>query len=165
MVQRRGALSEVTSLQKEINKIFEQLAHLEMSDTGLGLGDLGEWFPRVDVFETRSEVVVKVEAPGFTKSDLSVVFRGPKMILSGEKRQPKADRSVRGYLCIERSFGKFSRSLYIDRAVDLTKATASLKAGVLTIVLPRLNDRRGSEFRLTIEDGEPKPQKRLGAKG
>lgn len=161
MVQRRGALSEVTSLQKEINKIFEQLAQLDMTDNNVGLG---EWFPRVDVLETRDEIVVKVEAPGFNKSDLSVVFRGPKMILTGEKKQPKADRSVRGYLCIERGFGKFSRSLYIDRAVDLTKASAVLRAGVLTITLPRLKDRRGSEFRLTIEDGETKASKKLIAK-
>lgn len=158
MVQRRGALSEVTSLQKEINKIFEQLAQLDMADNNVGLG---EWFPRVDVLETRDEIVVKVEAPGFTKGDLSVVFRGPKMILSGEKKQPKANRSVRGYLCIERGFGKFSRSLYIDRAVDLTQASAQLRAGVLTITLPRLKDRRGSEFKLTIEDSESKASKKL----
>jgi HSP20 family protein len=161
MVQRRGSLSEVTSLQKEITKIFEQLAQLDITDNGMGLG---EWFPRVDVLETGGEVVVKVEAPGFTKNDLSVVFRGPKMILSGEKKQPKADRSVRGYLCIERGFGKFSRSLYVDRAVDLTKATADLRAGVLTITLPRLKDRRGSEFRLTIHDGESRTPKKLATK-
>ena len=86
------------------------------------------------------------------------------MILSGEKKQPKADRSVRGYLCIERGFGKFSRSLYVDRAVDLTQASAELHAGVLTITLPRLKDRRGSEFRLTIEDGESKTPKTLVTK-
>jgi HSP20 family protein len=154
MVQRRGVLPEVTSLQKEVGKIFDQLAQLESSEPG-GIG-LGEWFPRVDVFETSKEVVVKVEAPGLTKSEISVAFQGPKMILSGEKRQSKTDRSIQGYLCIERSFGKFSRSLYIDRAVDLTKAKADLSAGVLTVTMPKLKDRRGSEFRLNIEDLEPK---------
>ena len=154
MVQRRGALPEVTSLQKEVGKLFDQLAQLESSEPG-GIG-LGEWFPRVDVFETSKEVVVKVEAPGLSKSELSVSFQGPKMILSGEKKQSKADRSIRGYLCIERSFGKFHRSLYLDRAVDLTKAKAELAAGVLTVTMPKLKDRRGSEFHLTIEELEPK---------
>lgn len=151
MVQRRGAVTEVTGLQKDIKKIFEQLSQLEGTEAGIGLG---EWFPRVDVFETRHDVVVKVEAPGFSKSDLSVSFRGPKMILAGEKKQSEMDRSVRGYLCLERSAGKFSRSLYVDRAVDLTKAKAELSEGVLTVTMPKLNDRRGSEFRLTIVDTE-----------
>ncbi|MGH9336043.1 MAG: Hsp20/alpha crystallin family protein, partial [Vicinamibacteria bacterium] len=99
---------------------------------------------------------VKVEAPGLAKSEISVVFQGPKMILSGEKKQPKMDRSIRGYLCLERSFGKFTRSLYIDRAVDLTKAKAELHSGVLTITMPKLKDRRGSEFHLEVEEVESK---------
>ena len=148
MVQKRGALSEVTGLQKNINKLFEQLASLNSSEAGIGLG---EWFPRVDVLETKDCVVVKVEAPGFEEDDLEVVFRGPKMILSGEKKQSKANESVRGYLCLERSFGKFSRSLYIDQAVDWTRASAQLVDGVLTVLIPKLEDRRGSEFRLSID--------------
>jgi len=157
MVQRRGALPEVSSLsslQREFSKIFGQLSELDTSDAG-GIG-LGEWFPRVDVLETAKDVVVKVEAPGLAKSEIAVAFQGPKLILSGEKKQAKVDRSIRGYLCLERSFGKFSRSLYIDRAVDLTKATAALEAGVLTVTIPKLKDRRGSEFHLEIDDVESK---------
>ena len=148
MVQKRGALSEVTSLQKDITKLFEQLGQLDHTEAGIGLG---EWFPRIDVFDTKKNVVVKVEAPGFETEDLEVVFRGPKMILSGEKKQSKSNESVRGYLCLERGFGKFSRSLYIDQAVDLTHASAQLDEGVLTVLIPKLEDRRGSEFRLEIQ--------------
>lgn len=148
-----NALSEVTSLQKDINKLFEQLAQIDRSEVGVGLG---EWFPRVDVFETKSSVVVKVEAPGFTADDIEVVFRGPKMILTGEKKQSRVDASVRGYLCLERSFGKFQRSLYIDQAVDFNRASARLAAGVLVVSVPKLEDRRGSELRLTIQsDSSP----------
>lgn len=157
MVQRRGALPEVSSLaslQREFGKIFDQLSQLDTSDAGAIA--LGEWFPRVDVLETAKDILVKVEAPGFAKNEISVAFQGPKLILSGEKKQAKVDRSVRGYLCLERSFGKFSRSLYIDRAVDLTKAQAELDAGVLTVTIPKLKDRRGSEFRLEVQETELK---------
>jgi HSP20 family protein len=157
MVQRRGALPEISSLsslQREFGKIFDQLSELDRSDAG-GIG-LGEWFPRVDVLETAKDVVVKVEAPGLAKNEIAVAFQGPKLILSGEKKQAKVDRSIRGYLCLERSFGKFSRALYVDRAVDLTKARAELEAGVLTVTIPKLKDRRGSEFHLEIEEIESK---------
>jgi HSP20 family protein len=159
MVQRRGALPEVSSLsslQREFSKIFDQLTQLDGSDAG-AIG-LGEWFPRVDVLETAREILVKVEAPGLAKNEIEVTFQGPKLILSGEKKQAKVDRSVRGYLCLERSFGKFSRSLYIDRAVDLTKARAELESGVLTVTIPKLKDRRGSEFRLEVEESDSKPK-------
>ena len=149
MVQRRGALSEVASLQKDVNKLFEQLAQLQSPDSGIGLS---EWFPSVDVFETDQNVVVNVEAPGFEVEDLAVVFKGHKMVISGEKKQPEEKDSTRGYLCLERTFGPFNRSVYIDQAVDFTKATAKLQRGVLTVSMPKLKDRRGNEVRLTIED-------------
>ncbi len=149
MVQKKDALPEVTTLRKDINKLFEHLAQFDGAEPSIGLG---EWFPRVDVLETKQSVVVNVEAPGFGVDDLDVVFKGPKLVLSGEKRKPGVDGSVRGYLCLERSFGKFNRSLYIDQATDLTQAHAELREGVLTVTIPKLEDRRGSEFRLKIED-------------
>lgn len=148
MVEPRGSLTEMAALQKEVNRLFEQLAHFEGTGSELGMG---EWFPSVDIFETKSSLVVKVEAPGMTTGDLSVVFHGHKLIVSGEKKQPREEKSVNGYLCLERSFGKFSRSIYIEHAVQLSKASAKLDQGVLTITMPKLKDRRGSEFRLTIK--------------
>jgi HSP20 family protein len=151
MVERRGAFPERLSLQKEVNKLFEQLAHFERTGTGLGLG---EWFPGIDVVETKNNLVIKVEAPGVGKNDISVAFHGHKLIVSGEKKQPKEDKSVAGYLCLERSFGKFNRVIYIDQAVQLSKAAATLGQGVLTITVPKLKDRRGTEFRLTVKEVE-----------
>ena len=38
-----------------------------------------------------------------------IAFHGHKLVISGEKKQPKEDKASAGYLCLERSFGKFSR--------------------------------------------------------
>jgi HSP20 family protein len=149
MVQKRGTFSERATLQKEVNKLFEQLAHFERTGTELSLG---EWFPSIDVLETKSNLIIKVEAPGMGKNDISIVFHGHKLVVSGQKKQPKEEMAVNGYICLERSFGKFNRTIYIDQAVQLSKATATLGQGVLTITVPKLEDRRGSEFRLAIKE-------------
>ena len=52
-----------------------------------------------------------------TKKDLTAAFQGHKLIVSGEKKEPKTEQPINGYLCMERSFGKFTRSIYIDQAV------------------------------------------------
>ena len=41
MVRKRGALSDVTSLQKDINKLFEQLAHLDSTEAGTSVSASG----------------------------------------------------------------------------------------------------------------------------
>ena len=151
MVERRETVSEIAALHKEFNKLFDQLTHFENSESRV---ELGEWFPSVDVFETRNQLVIKVEAPGMSKNELAVTFYGHKMVISGEKKQPREEKSVDGYLCLERSFGKFSRAIYIDAAVDMTKANATLAQGVLTVAMPKLKDRRGSAIRLPIKEQE-----------
>ena len=87
-----------------------------------------------------------------SKRDITAAFQGHKLIVSGEKKEPKSEQPINGYLCMERSFGKFTRSIYIDQAVDLAKADAELGQGVLTITIPKLKDRRGSKIRLKIKD-------------
>ena len=148
MVERRDAVPEMTAIQKEISRLFEQLAHFERSEAGLGLG---EWLPSFDVFETKDSLVIKVEAPGMTKRDVTAAFQGHKLIVSGEKKDPKTEQA-NGYLCMERSFGKFTRSIYVDQAVDLARADGELGQGVLTITIPKLKDRRGSKIRLKIKE-------------
>jgi len=149
MVERRDAFPEMGAIQKEIGRLFEQLAHFERSEAGLGLG---EWLPSFDVFETKDTLIIKVEAPGMTKKDLTAAFQGHKLIVSGEKKEPKTEQPINGYLCMERSYGKFTRSIYVDQAVDLAKADAQLGQGVLTITIPKLKDRRGSKIRLKIKE-------------
>ena len=149
MVERQDAFTEMSALQKEVSKLFEQLAHFERSESGLSLG---EWLPNFDVFETKDNLVIKVEAPGLTRKDRTAAFEGHKLIVSGEKKEPKSEQPINSYLCMERSYGKFSRSIYIDQADDLAKADAELGQGVLTITIPKLKDRRGSKIRLKIKE-------------
>lgn len=157
MVRRRGALSEVASLQKNINQLFEQLVQVQGTENMTGIG---EWFPSVDVVESDKTVVVTMEAPGLGPEELKVSIRGAKIMIVGEKRQNNDGPAALGYLCMERSFGKFSRSVYIDQAVDFTRARAELDRGTLSISLPKLRDRRGSEIQLPIE--APETSERTG---
>jgi HSP20 family protein len=148
MVERRGAFSELITLQKEVNRLFEQLAQIDQAETGMAPG---EWCPPVDIFESDENLIVKVETPGLSSEDISVAFKGSKLIIAGEKKEPK-EAEPASYLCLERTFGRFSRTIYVDQAVEFTKATAEMQNGVLTIIMPMLKDRRGGQFRLAVRD-------------
>jgi len=148
MVERRGAFPELITLQKEVNRLFEHLAQIDSAEKGIAPG---EWCPPVDIFESEDNLVVKVETPGLSSQDVLVAFKGSKLIVSGEKKEPK-DAEPASYICLERGFGKFSRTVYIDQAVEFTRASAEMRQGVLTITMPMRKDRRGGAIRLTVQD-------------
>ncbi|HYK88246.1 MAG TPA: Hsp20/alpha crystallin family protein, partial [Acidobacteriota bacterium] len=54
------------------------------------------------------------------------------------------------YYCLERRYGRFDRSIPIHWVVDARAARASLERGVLTVKLPKLEDRRGQLVKIPI---------------
>jgi HSP20 family molecular chaperone IbpA len=56
------------------------------------------------------------------------------------------------HLCSERSYGRFSRIVPLRWTVSVREATAQLANGILLIRLPKIEDRRGTEFKLTVKE-------------
>jgi len=87
--------------------------------------------------------------PGLSPESLRVACSNGQLVVSGERREPRAP-GVAGFLCMERPHGRFSRAILLDSPVDVPQAAAHLAAGVLTITLPRLKDRRGREAVIAV---------------
>jgi HSP20 family protein len=141
----RPHLTALTLLQREVNQIFERLASLEPPAAELA----SEWCPSVDVFERGGKLVVVLEVAGLAPEALRVVCRERELVVTGERKE-KRPAGIAAFLCMERPLGRFTRSVPLDVAVDLKVAEAHLAAGLLTITLPRLKDRRGRETVIPI---------------
>jgi HSP20 family molecular chaperone IbpA len=92
----------------------------------------------VKVTETDDEIRISAEVPGFTEEDVQIKVDRQRLFIGG--RQEKAsisedekDESV----CSERSINKFYGEYLLPAEIDLEKATAELKNGVLDIRLPK----------------------------
>lgn len=102
----------------------------------------GECHPPLDVVETQSAVEVIIDVAGVPAEALRVLFRTDTLLIAGEKA-PVAAASEPTFHLVEREFGRFARAVRLTGAFDLSRAQASLNAGELTIVLPRIDERRG----------------------
>lgn len=137
---------DLPALQREINLLFERLSAFDRAEPAAG----GEWIPSVDVFERDGALVVVAEVPGLGPESLRVAIRDDSLVLSGERRARRP--SVAGtYLCLERPNGRFTRTIPLERALDARRATARLSGGLLTITIPRRDERRGRETLVPIE--------------
>ncbi|HYR05580.1 MAG TPA: Hsp20/alpha crystallin family protein [Gallionella sp.] len=95
-----------------------------------------------EVEETGKEIVVRVEAPGMEKEDCRITIEGNMLYLSGEKRFERETRDST-YHIMERAYGAFQRTIPLPRNVDVDKAEASYKNGVLSVRLPKIADESG----------------------
>lgn len=95
-----------------------------------------ETSPRVDVIDREEEFLVRAEVPGVEKDDLEVELVGQVLTLKGERRHEKTEEKGTYYRS-EIAHGRFTRSIRLPEDVDLGKAKAEFKDGVLEIRLPK----------------------------
>lgn len=153
------ALSPFEAMERRFStmeRMFEELFRRPFSFLapsrwpGVTLPAAGEISPSIDVFEEGDFVVVKAELPGMKKEDLSVDFSNGAVTISGEKKQEeKVDQ--KNYHMIERSYGSFTRSLFMPTEVLADKAKATFKDGVLEIRVPKTEEAKKKERKIPIE--------------
>ena len=123
--------------RQQMDEIFRYLATVEGKE---GLGE-NENTPLVDIYETAEKFVVEIELPGFEREDVSLKFCYNTLIIEGIKRdEPKLGEL--NYICLERQFGRFCRAIEIPAAVDMNGARARYVKGLLSVVFPRLPDKK-----------------------
>ena len=141
-----GPFVEISRIQNEINRLFDNL--LELKGSGAEAG--GEWLPNADVYETDEELVVKFEIPGVTLQEVTLAISGNNLVLRGEKKRSEPDSNAR-FHCMERAYGKFKRVVHIASPVNTHQATTELNDGVLKVTFPRVPNRRGEEIPISVK--------------
>jgi len=149
--ETRGSWLETTRLPNlidDMERMMNEMFRHPFFETGMApfrgfLHDMGRggMSPSVDVFEAGGNIVVKADLPGLTKDDITVNLINDTLEISGEKKtEEKVD--TRDYLKLERSYGKFSRTLRLPEGLDADKITAKFAEGVLEIRIPKVEDKR-----------------------
>ena len=96
----------------------------------------GAWSPPVDIFERGNEVVLKVDLPEVSQSEIDIRVEEGTLIIQGERKFVK-ESPEENYIQVERPYGTFRRTFSIPRTIDQESIKASYRDGVLRIVLPR----------------------------
>jgi HSP20 family protein len=110
-----------------------------------------EWYPSVDITETKDDIKVAAEVPGMTKEDISISLSDNVLTLRGEKKKEKEEKGKTFYR-MERSYGSFARSFTLPSAVLANKVKAVHKDGILEITLPKAEEVKTKEIPIVGED-------------
>ena len=88
----------------------------------------------MDAFRDNHAFVVELEVPGVDPDSLEVTVEKNVLTVHAERR-PRYDDGVERVVG-ERSYGAFSRQLFLGDTLDVDQLTADYEAGVLTIRIP-----------------------------
>ncbi|MCX6806570.1 MAG: Hsp20/alpha crystallin family protein [Candidatus Berkelbacteria bacterium] len=104
----------------------------------------------IDVSQTDNEIVIQAPIAGVRPEELEVSISDEMVNIKGE-RKSKTEVKKENYLCQECYWGTFSRSYLLPIAVDSAKASASIKDGILTITIPKLETSKTKVLKIQTE--------------
>jgi HSP20 family protein len=141
---------ELHRLRDRVGRLFAALQEATVAEDPLASES---WAPPVDLCETAEAIVVCVELPGLTAEQIKVGATNTQLRIWGEKKRRVTRSKILSHLCSERSYGKFSRIVPLRWTVSVQDASAEIANGMLIVRLPKIEDRRGVEFKISVTDG------------
>ena len=102
----------------------------------------------VDVYQTEEDIIIKSTIAGVTVDDMDISITNEMVTIKG-KRNPDEFIDPSDYYYQELYWGPFSRSIILPEDIDVEKASASMKNGVLTLRLPKLSRSRMKKVKIS----------------
>lgn len=112
-----------------------------------------DWLPdsegqlTIDVYQTPAEIVIKSTIAGVNPDDLDITITNDMVTIKGRREKDETIASG-DYYYQECYWGAFSRSVILPVDVEAEKADASMKNGILTIRLPKIEKIKTKKIRV-----------------
>jgi len=94
------------------------------------------WPVALDIIEEKDQYVLKADLPGIKKEDIKVSLEDNVLTLQAE-RNSEVESPDKQLHRMERSFGKYTRTLNLGANVDASRIKANYKDGVLELIVPK----------------------------
>jgi HSP20 family protein len=128
-------LTGLESLRTEMDRLFDAFSgSMHPFSTQEAL-----WYPRVDLLEHDQEFVLVADLPGMKQEDINISVENTIVTLQGKRLVEHAAQNGQNGAphYHERTFGTFCRRFTLGAAVDTDQITATYKAGVLEVHIPK----------------------------
>lgn len=94
---------------------------------------LESYLPAADIADTPEALLIRLDVPGLSKSQLTVTVQDGTLTVSGER----AIEALGSYTKRERRYGAFHRTFTLPEGVVKSDVAAGVKDGVLTLTVTK----------------------------
>ena len=104
--------------------------------------------PRVDIYETESELLLLADLPGVGAEDVDLRYERGELTLHGKVRSRQRPEQFYQW---EYEEGDFYRVFQVHESIDGSRIEAECKNGVLTVHLPKVEAARPRQVKVRGE--------------
>jgi HSP20 family protein len=107
--------------------------------------------PTIDAYETENEVVIISPIGGINAKDLDISVVDDMLTIKGQRENIKTKEDDK-YFCQECFWGSFVKKVILPKEVEVSKAKAVTKNGILTLTIPKKKSEEKKETKISIKE-------------
>lgn len=135
---------EIITIQKKLSDMFDTMIRDGYLKTY-------ESSPAMDFQDLGKEFVAKLDLPGLSKEAIKLEVTDKSLIVSGVREEGSEESDSSGYYRKERSSSSFRREITLPSPVKIDEVTAKYESGVLTIILPKVDNTSSDSRKIEIK--------------
>ena len=145
---------EMSRLRQELDTVLDGDSgprwNLPFSRFSFLPGRAARSYPLVNVVERPESFEVEALAPGLDPSSLELSFSDRTLSISGEKTAIDQETSNERVHRLERSGGRFHRTVRLEQDVDRDAIQAAYRDGILKVTLPKAESARPRSIEVAV---------------
>ena len=135
-------------LHDDMNRLFDRYVPNRLTHWFSDEDEMN-YFARMDVSETDKAIDIKLDVPGVDEDDIEVKINDNILTVRG-KRETSSEEEKDNFCRVERSYGSFTRRLELPVNINATKIDATVKKGVLNLIIPKSDKAKTKERKIKI---------------
>ena len=138
---RFSPFEQMDSLRRQIDRVFADLE-------GAAQNSYSTWSPAIELLDEADHLIVRIQLAGIDGEDIDIQVTRESVTISGELHRPatKSNRCLHS----EFNYGKFQRKISLPVPVINSQATANSKAGILTLILPKVEEAKQQVVKIKL---------------
>ncbi len=102
-----------------------------------GIDQEPSFHPPTDLKNTPLEYVAYIDLPGIDEDEIRFVWKPELLVVAGTREFDHDIEDAEEFIQLQRLYGSFSCRIPLDNTVDVDRASAKYRRGVLTIRMPK----------------------------
>ncbi|MHA1505711.1 MAG: Hsp20/alpha crystallin family protein [Candidatus Asgardarchaeia archaeon] len=138
----RSIIDEIERMRRELNRMLEEVFSEYPEELERGYLE-----PMMDIYEDDENFIITMEVPGVEKDEIKIEGYENYLEVRAKREETKEMRD-KNVVRRERKYSGFYRKIRLPSEVDISKAKASYRNGILEIKIPKIKKK---SFEIKIE--------------
>jgi HSP20 family protein len=148
VLQRWDPFRELQEMDNTMNRLWRGFGSRLTTQEGAE-----DWNISIDVVRKPEEIVVKASLPGIKPDDIDITVEDNLLTLKAQRSEEFQTGEDTAYLIRERTSGSYYRALRLPDTVDVDKINSNYEHGVLTITLPKMEEKKPKQIKVNVGGG------------